>query len=83
MRAALRHILIPAGATILVALSLFVFLSGGTPPAADEAFAGGPVNCGGSPNPSSADVYPSYDWGSPGDTIEVDITGADIDPSGD
>ena len=77
MRRVLRHTWRPAGAALLAALLLFVFLSDRTPPSPDGAFAGLPVNCGGAElSPSGAMVSPSSFSGSPGDTIGVDIVGA-------
>ncbi len=74
MRTFLRNTLGPAGAALLVALALLVFLSDRTPPSADQAFAGDSVNCGTPITGGGAAVAPSPNWGSPGDIIGVNIT---------
>jgi len=81
LRTALRYASIPASAALLAALLLLVVLLGGTPAGPDDAFAEA-VNCD-TPVTGGASLYPDYDWGSPGDTITVDIIGANADSAAD
>ena len=82
MLTVLKHTCVSAGATLIAALVLLVFLSDRSPSSPDEAFAG-LSNCGGAePFASGAEVFPSASSGSPGDIIGVSIFGAS-DPSQD